>query len=1040
LSWAVARSRSERQAKAAKGSRKFDYSGSQCLKALREEGISTVLVNPNIATIQTSERFSERIRFLPVTAPSVARIIEEDRPDAIMLGFGGQTALNCGIQLSEEGVLEKYGVKVLGTPVLGIRETEDRDLFKEAMTDAGVPVPKSFAAYSAAEARAAADGLGYPVMVRVAFTLGGKGGGVARSRAELEEIVEKGLNSSLTHQVLVEEYLGEWKQIEYEIMRDSYDNSVTICNMENVLSMRVHTGDNVVVAPSQTITNSEYHGLRSAAIRAAKRVGIVGECNIQFALQTSSEKYAAIEINARMSRSSALASKATGYPLAYVATKLALGYSLTELKNKVSGVTSALFEPSLDYLVVKMPRWDTDKFDGASRNIGTAMKSIGEVMAIGRSFEEAVQKASRMLGTRREGVVSGEPAEKAALLERLRMPTDTIIFDAADALLAGASEEEVSAASVIDPWFVSKLSRIASTYARLRAAKKAATPQPDLLRLAKSQGFSDAQIGDLVDLDEDKIRDARSRLGIEPATKVIDTLAAEWPAKTNYLYQTFNGNEDEAQPTGKRKVMVLGAGPYRIGSSVEFDWGTMNMAWALKAQGIEEVIVVNCNPETVSTDFDMSDRLYFEELSVERLLSIYNRERPEGMVFCVGGQTPNDLCLKLHNKGVRVLGTAAESIETAEDRSKFSALLDRLGIPQPRWGSFRSPAEALDFCEGVGYPVIVRPSHVLSGSAMRVIWESGELEGYMERALRANPDYPVTVSEFLTDAREVEVDAVSDGNQTVIGAIIEHVQNAGVHSGDAVMSIPTLSVDAAAKGKIRTYTRSIARELKAKGPLNIQYLVKGKSVFVIECNLRASRSLPYVSKATGADLVSLAASVILGGDLAGRGDVPDPRRYAVKVPQFSFLQMEGSDPKVGVEMRSTGEVACFGDTFEEALADALVASGHRLLRAGDSGVLLVGERQDEDEARQVVDAFTRRGLKLEVVGGRSPTTDAAGAISAISAGRLAFLLSFNANANTTDPEMHRIRRKAVDMQVQVFNTREEAEAILKCVAAAGGGG
>ncbi len=968
---------------------------------------------------------------MPVTPQYVTEVIEKERPDAVLLGFGGQTALNCGIELDRSGVFDRYGVKVLGTPVNGIQITEDRDLFKQTMVEIGVPVPRSRAVYSQGEAEAVARELGFPVIIRVAFTLGGKGGGVARNEAELREIVEKGLTSSLTHQVLVEEYLGGWKQIEYEIMRDRADNSVIICNMENMLGMRVHTGDNIVVAPSQTLTNAEYHMLRSASLLAARKCGIVGECNIQFALDPSSERYGAIEINARMSRSSALASKATGYPLAYIATKLALGYTMTELKNKVSGVTSALFEPSLDYLVVKMPRWDTDKFDGASRRIGTSMKSIGEVMAVGRGFEEVIQKATRMLHPRFDGVVGPwSPGSPEELRERLDAPTDSIVFDLADALRGGLSVEEVSRRAEVDPWFVSKFKDIVDTYAELEKAAPESLPGRETLVRAKKMGFSDRQLGELLGLGEDKVREARQKSHILPLTKVIDTLAAEWPAKTNYLYHTYQAAVEEAPPTGKKKVIVLGAGPYRIGSSVEFDWGTMNMAWALKRNGADEVVVVNCNPETVSTDFDMSDRLYFEEMTVERLLAIYEKENPLGMVLCVGGQTPNDLATSLEKRGVRVLGTSSQSVEAAEDRSKFSALLDRLGIPQPRWGSFRSVAEAAEFCGQVGYPVIVRPSHVLSGAAMRVVWDPSDLETYMTKALRMNPDYPVTVSEFLEDAREVEVDAVSDGRTTVIGAIIEHVQNAGIHSGDAIMSIPTLSITKASKEKIRIYTRSIARELKARGPLNIQYLVKGRSVYVIECNLRASRSLPYVCKATGVNLVDLVAPVVLGGSMAPRGDVPDPEGFWVKAPQFSFLQMEGADPKLGVEMRSTGEVACFGKTFPEALSKALVATAHRIPVRGERGLLLLEPGQDRSQAEELVRSFAAKGLELSVA---DAAAGAEAAMAEISAGKVSFILSFNSNSNSSDEGLRRIRRKAVDLQVQLLTTKEEAEALLLCV-------
>jgi carbamoyl-phosphate synthase large subunit len=903
------------------------------------------------------------------------------------------------------------------------------------MVEAGIPVPRSTAAYSPEEADRVASGLGFPVIVRVAYTLGGKGGGVARSREQLQQIVERGLNSSLAHQVLVEEYLGGWKQIEYEIMRDAADNSVVVCNMENMLGMRVHTGDNIVVAPSQTLNNSEYHLLRTASLMAAKTCGIVGECNIQFALHPSSERYAAIEINARLSRSSALASKATGYPLAYIATKLALGYSLTELKNKVSGVTTALFEPSLDYLVVKMPRWDTEKFDGAARSIGTSMKSIGEVMAVGRGFEEAIQKAARMANPQNDGVVRSAPPPSggAAALRALEEPTDTITFDLADALRAGVSVEEAAARSEVDPWFVTKFKNIVDYYGVLESQAPGSVPERELLSKAKKLGFSDRQLGELLGLDEDRVREARARLGVMPVTKIIDTLAAEWPSRTNYLYQTFNGAVDEAPPSPKRKVIVLGAGPYRIGSSVEFDWGTMNMAWALKENGVDEVVVVNCNPETVSTDFDMSDRLYFEELTFERILSIYDREKPEGMVLCVGGQTPNDLAEGLEKRGVTILGTASQSIETAEDRGKFSALLDRLGIPQPAWGSFRSPAEAATFCARVGYPVVVRPSHVLSGSAMRVVWDPSELETYITRAARVNPDYPVAVSEFVEGAREVEVDAVSDGKDTVIGAMIEHVQDAGVHSGDAIMSIPTISVTRAAKEKIRTYTRSIARELKARGPLNIQYLVRGASVYVIECNLRASRSLPFVCKATGVNLLDLVAPAVMGGSLKRTSDVEEPGRFAVKAPQFSFLQIDGADPKVGVEMRSTGEVACFGSTFPEALAEALKATGHKIPGRGDSGLMLLEPWQSAASYARLLAEFTKRGIEVLALDEESLSSRTPEVLSMISQGKVSFVLSFNANSNSTSEPLRKIRRKAVDLQVQLLSTREEAEAMLLCI-------
>lgn len=1011
---------------------------------MREEGIRSVLVNPNIATIQTDERLADRIHFLPVTPDFVAEVIERERPDAILLGFGGQTALNCGVGLSKMGTLQKYAVKVLGTPIRGIEVTEDRELFKRAMVEAGVSVPNSDSAYSVQEAQTKAKGIGYPVIIRVAYTLGGRGGGVARNDRELSNIAQRGLNLSLNHQLLIEEYIGKWKQIEYEVMRDSADNSMVVCNMENMLGMRVHTGDNIVVAPSQTITNREYHMLRSLSINAARKCEVLGECNIQFALHPSSERYNAIEINARLSRSSALASKATGYPIAYVAAKLCLGYTLTELKNRVTGVTTSLFEPSLDYLVVKMPRWDMKKFEGASRTIGTSMKSIGEVMAIGRTFEEAIQKAARMLNIRYDGVIRRfvETDDLEEIRKRLAFPTDQILFDVVEALRAGIPEDEISKLSEIDPWFISKLRNIVEMYRLLeQAGTEGLERDPTTLKEAKKLGFSDKQIATVLGVDEDDVRSIRKRNGIIPFTKIIDTLAAEWPARTNYLYETYHGSAEEAKPTSKDKVIVLGAGPYRVGSSVEFDWGTMNMVWALKEGGVGEVIVVNCNPETVSTDFDMSDRLYFEELTLERVLTIYEKEKPRGVVLCVGGQTPNDLALELQQNGVNILGTSAESIERAEDRERFSFLLDKLGIPQPRWGSFRSTKQTREFCEKVGYPVIVRPSHVLSGSAMRVIWGSRELEKFLTKASEINPNYPVTISKFVEDAKEVEIDAVSDGETTVIGAIIEHVQKAGVHSGDAIMTIPTISIGHLAKERIRLHTRAIAAELSVKGPFNIQFLVVGDDVMVIECNLRASRSLPFVSKATGVNLIKLVAPAIMGGKLQRMGDVEEPSRFAVKAPQFSFMQMEGAEPLVGVEMRSTGEVACFGDTLPEAMGKALIAAGQRIPRGGESGILLADEKSDLRGVGDLIQGFKELEIGFittQTVKEALPVNSAAVAsldemLTLIAQGKVGFVLSLNANLNKMRKDLFRVRRKAVELQVPFLSTVEEAEAMKECV-------
>ena len=971
-------------------------------------------------------------------------VIEKELPDAIFLGFGGQTALNCGIRLSKMGTLSKYGVRVLGTQIRGIEVTEDRELFKEAMLDVGIACPRSKPAYTLEEARAAAKEIGYPVIMRVAYTLGGRGGGVAKNERDLDVIAQRGLNLSMAHQILIEEYIGHWKQIEYEVMRDGDDNGQIVCNMENVLSMRVHTGDNIVVAPSQTISNREYHMLRSLALKAARKCEIVGECNMQFALEPRSETYRAIEINARLSRSSALASKATGYPIAYIAAKICLGYSLTELKNEMTGVTTAMFEPSLDYVVLKMPRWDTKKFQGASRTLGTAMKSIGEVMAIGRNFEESIQKAARMLNNRYDGVIRSfvEGDDIESLKARLKNPTDQIIFDVVEALILGVPEDEVARLSVIDPWFISKLKNIVETYRAVeRSGREGIDRDPSVLLGAKRLGFSDKQIANAVEIDEDDVRAMRERMEIRPWVKAIDTLAAEWPARSNYLYVTYNGSTDDAKPSDKRKVIVLGAGPYRIGSSVEFDWGTMNMAWALKDTGkVDEIIVVNCNPETVSTDFDMSDRLYFEELTVERLLSIYERERPMGVVFCVGGQIPNDLALDLDRKGVKVMGTSADSIERAEDRERFGFLLDKIGIPQPAWGSFRSMKQARQFCDKVGYPVIVRPSHVLSGSAMRVIWGSRDLEGFLAKAAEVNPNYPVTISKFVEDAKEVEVDGVSDGETTVIGAIIEHVQNAGVHSGDAIMTIPTVSISEVAKGKIRENTRAIAKELNVKGPFNIQFLCVKDDIEVIECNLRASRSLPFVCKATGVNLVRLAAAVILGGNLEGMKDIPEPGNFVVKAPQFSFMQMEGAEPTIGVEMRSTGEVACFGATLAEAMSRALIAAGLKIPSRGDNGIVLADELSDLTKAASLLMEFKKVGIEFittqslaNSLGDVAKVASLETMLEMTSHGKVALILSLNTNLNKMRKDLYKVRRKAVELQVPLLTTVEEGEAVLLCV-------
>ncbi len=924
--------RSEKQAKVNIVDRYFDYSGSQCLKALKEDNIKSVLINPNIATIQTDTRFADKVYLLPITPKYVEKIIEAERPDSIMLGFGGQTALNCGVSLYQEKIIEKYGIRVLGTQIHGIQITEDRQLFKNAMVKSGVPLLPSAPAYTINEALKIAQGIGYPVIIRVAYTLGGKGGGVAYNEYELEEIVNRGLSLSIVHQVLIEKYVGHWKQIEYEVMRDAGGNSVIICNMENILAMRVHTGDNIVVAPSQTLNNFEYQMLRSAAIRATTFCDIIGECNIQFGLNPESEEYCAIEINARLSRSSALASKATGYPLAYMAAKISLGYSLPELINRITKATTACFEPSLDYIVLKMPRWDFKKFEFVKRKLGSTMKSVGEVMAIGRSFEEVIQKAIRMCDIGKDGLVANLDNETAdsgeyteALEQALLHPNDEVIFTIVKAIRAGMTINRINQLSAIDPWFLMKIKNILVMEGKLRNSNL----DVDLIKEAKKIGFSDRQIGRCLGLDEFKCREIRQKFGIKPVVKQIDTLSAEWPAKTNYLYMTYGGQTDDILiENSKESAIVLGAGPYRIGSSVEFDWGTVNMVWALKQNGIKEVSIINCNPETVSTDYDVSNRLYFEELTYERVMDIYENEKPSGVITCVGGQIANNLTPHLSKHGIKIIGTSSEDVDRAEDREKFGQLLDSLNIRQPAWKKFTELREAKEFADIVGYPVLVRPSYVLSGAAMKVVWGEQQLEQFLADATNISPDHPIVISKFLQEASEVEVDAVADGNEVILGSLIEHIDNAGIHSGDAMMCIPPWRLDRKTIETVIDYTTRIGKALKIKGPFNIQYLVKDDEVSVIEANVRASRSMPFVSKFVGMNLIDLAARAMTGHQLPKHTkDIwLKATGFGIKVPQFSFMQLEGADIVLSVEMQSTGEVACFGESFYDALSKAYLAA------------------------------------------------------------------------------------------------------------------
>jgi carbamoyl-phosphate synthase large subunit len=950
----------------------FDYSGSQCLKALMEEGIETVLINPNIATIQTDPRLSGKVYLLPVTVEYVEKVIAKEHPDGILLGFGGQTALNCGIELYKEGILEKYSVKVLGTPVQAIEDTGDRQRFREAMLKASVPPLRSKAANTVAEALDVAKEIGYPVIVRVAYTLGGKGAGVARNAWELRDIVTRGLAQSRISQVLVEEYVGHWKEVEYEVMRDYNDNCLTVCNMENFDPMGVHTGDSIVVAPSQTMTNREYHNIRSISIRAIRALGIVGECNIQWALHPKSEECRVIEVNSRMSRSSALASKVTGYPLAYVATKLSIGYTLPELINKVTEVTTACFEPALDYITVKIPRWDLQKFKNADRHIGPQMRSVGEVMSIGRCLEEALQKAVRMLDNGKLGLVCNPDDSELEPIERIREvlanPTDERLYKTVKALKMGITIEEIYRLSGVDPFFLHKIQNVIDMEAKLRKLELIDSTAKETIREAKRIGFSDEQIAICTDTSEPEVRQFRKTAGIVPCVKQIDTLAAEYPAKTNYLYLTYGGDEDDIEfAKGKSKVLVLGAGVFRIGSSVEFDWCGVNTVWALKKYGVQEAIMVNYNPETVSTDYDVSDKLYFEELTPERILDIYEKENPDGLIASVGGQIPNTLAMKLAHSGVKLMGTAAEDIDRAEDRSKFSELLEQIGIPQPPWSKLASIEGAKLFAETIGYPVIVRPSYVLSGSAMRVAYDETSLENFLKLAAKVSRDHPVVISKFILGAKEVEADGVSDGETCLIGAVIEHVENAGVHSGDATMTIPPQTLTPDVLKKVDDATRKIVKALRIRGPYNIQYLVKDGEVSVIECNLRASRSMPFVSKTRGVNLIELATLAMLDkkfGVALKSCELPPIRHVGVKVPQFSFMRLSGADPVLGVEMLSTGEVACLGENFADAFSKALQSAEFRMPPQKGSVLITVGGDEPKRRAVALAKAFEEMGFKI----------------------------------------------------------------------------
>lgn len=955
----------------------FDYSGSQALKALREEGVETVLINPNIATVQTSEGVADQIYFLPVQPYFVERVIQKERPDGILLSFGGQTALNCGVELYKSGVLEKYNVKVLGTPVQAIMDTEDRELFVDRLNEIDVKTIKSEACENIAQARKAAAELGYPVIIRAAYALGGLGSGFCDNEEELDRLAEKAF--SFSPQVLVEKSLKGWKEIEYEVVRDRFDNCITVCNMENFDPLGIHTGESIVIAPSQTLTNSEYHKLRALAIKIIRHIGIVGECNVQYAFDPKSEDYRVIEVNARLSRSSALASKATGYPLAFVAAKLGLGYGLFELKNSVTKTTSAFFEPALDYVVCKIPRWDLSKFRGVDRELGSSMKSVGEVMAVGRNFEEAIQKGLRMIGQGMHGFVENKELEIDDIDLALHEPTDKRIFIISKAMHKGYTIDQIHELTKIDKWFLHKLKHIIDIDETLKRCKSVNVLDKELLRTAKVYGFTDFQIARAVGLERELgnmakaglvIRQLRKSYGILPVVKQIDTLAAEYPAQTNYLYVTYSGvKSDIVFENDKRSIIVLGSGAYRIGSSVEFDWCGVQALNTIRKQGYRS-IMINYNPETVSTDYDMCDRLYFDELTFERVMDIIDLECPYGVIVSTGGQIPNNLAMRLDAQNVPILGTSAKDIDNAEDRAQFSSMLSRNGIDQPEWSALTSMDDINKFIDRVGFPVLVRPSYVLSGAAMNVCSNNEELERFLKLAANVSEDHPVVVSQFIEHAKEVEMDAVAKNGEIIAYAISEHIEFAGVHSGDATIQFPPQKLYCETIRRIKRVSRMIAQELHISGPFNIQFLARENDIKVIECNLRASRSFPFVSKVLKINLIELATKVMLGLPVEKpEKNLFDLDYVGIKASQFSFNRLQKADPVLGVDMASTGEVGCLGDDTSTALLKSMLSVGYRI---PEKNILLStgGAKQKAamlDAARQLV----RGGYRLFATVGTS---------------------------------------------------------------------
>ena len=1032
----------------------FDYSGSQALKALKEEGIETILINPNIATVQTSEGVADQIYFLPVTPYFVEKVIAKERPDGIMLAFGGQTALNCGVALYKEGVLAKYEVEVLGTPVQAIIDTEDRELFVERLNEINVKTIQSEAVENAEDARRAAAALGYPVIVRAAYALGGLGSGFCDNEGQLNLLVEKAF--SFSPQVLVEKSLRGWKEVEYEVVRDRFDNCITVCNMENFDPLGIHTGESIVIAPSQTLSNTDYHKLRELAIRIIRHIGIVGECNVQYAYDPQSEDYRVIEVNARLSRSSALASKATGYPLAFVAAKLGLGYGLFDLKNSVTKTTSAFFEPALDYVVCKIPRWDLGKFHGVDKELGSSMKSVGEVMAIGRTFEEAIQKGLRMIGQGMHGFVENKELVIPDIDKALREPTDKRIFVISKAFRAGYTVDQVHELTKIDRWFLDKLMNIMRTSKELEqwgANHKLLADLPSaLLRRAKVQGFTDFQVARAIgyegDLEEGAllVRNHRKQQGILPVVKQIDTLAAEYPAQTNYLYLTYSGEEHDVHYLGDRKsIVVLGSGAYRIGSSVEFDWCGVQALNTIRREGYRSVMI-NYNPETVSTDYDMCDRLYFDELTFERVMDILELENPHGVIVSTGGQIPNNLAMRLDAQQVPILGTSAKSIDNAEDRDKFSAMLDRIGVDQPEWSALTSMDDINQFVSKVGFPVLVRPSYVLSGAAMNVCSNQEELERFLQLAANVSQKHPVVVSQFIEHAKEVEMDAVARDGEIIAYAISEHIEFAGVHSGDATIQFPPQKLYVETVRRIKRISREIARELRISGPFNIQYLARDNDIKVIECNLRASRSFPFVSKVLKINLIELATKVMLGIPV----EKPDKNLFdldyvGIKASQFSFNRLQKADPVLGVDMASTGEVGCIGSDTSCAILKAMLSVGYRVPQKNI--LLSTGTPKQKVEMLSAARMLQQKGYKLFATGGSSKFLTENGVENTLvywpsEEGQPQALdmlhhkeidLVVNIPKNLTSSELdngYKIRRAAIDLNIPLITNARLASAFI----------